>query len=82
MLQQGDIRSARLYFEQAAEAGSGQGAIGAAKTYDPVFLATTDAPGLQGDVARAIKWYRMASATFGDQYAAERLKALAAQTDR
>jgi hypothetical protein len=27
-------------------------------------------------VARAIKWYRMASTTFGDQYASERLKAL------
>ena len=82
MLQQGDVRSARLYFEQAAEAGSGQGAIAAAKTYDPVFLATIDAPGLQSDVARAIKWYRVASAASGDQYAAERLKALAAQTDR
>jgi hypothetical protein len=82
MLQQGDIRSARLYFEKAAEAGSGHGAVGAGKTYDPAFLATVTAPGLASDVARAIKWYRMASAASGDQYADERLKALAQQADR
>jgi hypothetical protein len=82
VLQQGDVLSARLYFEQAAEAGSGPGAIGAAKTYDPAFLATIGATGLGANVARAIKWYRMASDLSGDQYADERLKALTAKTDR
>jgi type II secretory pathway predicted ATPase ExeA len=82
MLQQGDVLSARLFFEQAAEAGNRQGAIGAAKISDPAFLATTNAPGLKSDVARAIKWYRLAFTTFGDQYASERLKALAKQRDQ
>jgi hypothetical protein len=80
MLSQGDVLSARLLFERAAAAGSGAGAIGAGKTYDPVFLATIDAPGLKSDVARAVAWYRTAAATPGDREADARLKALTAQT--
>jgi type II secretory pathway predicted ATPase ExeA len=76
LLQQGDVLTARLFYERAAAAGSGEGATGAGKTYDPGFLATIDAPGLRGDVARAIEWYRTAAVTLGDREAGERLRAL------
>jgi TPR repeat protein len=82
MLQQGDVAAARLLYERAAAAGSGQGATSAGKTYDPNFLATIHAQGLKGDVARAIEWYRTASALFGDKEAVQRLKVLTAQTGR
>jgi hypothetical protein len=82
MLQRDDVLSARLYFERAAAAGSGQGAIGAGKTYDPIFLATINAPELKSDVARASEWYRVASAATADREADQRLKALTALTGR
>jgi hypothetical protein len=82
LLQQGDVVSARLFFERAATAGSGGGAIAAAKTFDPEFLSGIDAPGLKSDVARAIEWYRMASVVLGDHAADERLKSLTAQSGR
>ena len=80
MLHQGNVLSARLFYERAAAAGSGPGATGAGKTYDPNFLATIDAAGMKGDVARAIEWYRQASTVLGDKEAGERLKVLTAQT--
>jgi type II secretory pathway predicted ATPase ExeA len=79
LLQQGDVLTARLLYERAAAAGSGEGAIGAGKTYDPGFLATIDAPGLRGDSARAIEWYRTAAVTLGDREAGDRLRALTGQ---
>jgi hypothetical protein len=76
VLRQGDVLTARLFYERAAAAGSGEGATGAGKTYDPNFIATIDAPGLRGDVARAIAWYRMGAVALGDREAGERLKVL------
>jgi TPR repeat protein len=77
-LASGDILSARLYFERAGAAGSGEGAMNAGKTYDPGYLAKIDAPGLQADVKRAIDWYRIAAATHGDGEAQKRIDALTA----
>jgi TPR repeat protein len=74
----GDILSARLYFERAGAAGSEEGEMGAAKTYDPGYLATVDAPGLQPDVKRAIDWYRIAATTHGNREAQTRIDALTA----
>jgi hypothetical protein len=82
MLRKGDVVSARLFYERAAAAGSGQGATGAGKTYDPKFLASIDAIGMKGDVARAIEWYRVASTLLGDTEGGERLKLLIAQSGR
>ncbi len=79
LLEDGDVSGARLYYERAAEAGSGPGASGAGRTYDPAFLASIDARGLQGDAVRAIDWYRKAIA-LGDQGAAEPLRTLIART--
>jgi hypothetical protein len=80
LLQQNDVVAARLFFERAAAAGSGEGATSLGKTYDPNFLATIDAHGMKGDVVRAIEWYRKASIVLGDKDAGERLKVLTAQT--
>jgi hypothetical protein len=79
-LRQGDIISARLFFERAAQEGSARGAILAAKTYDPDFLATIDVLGLWADVPLAIKWYQFASTVYGDQEARQRPSALAPRT--
>ena len=49
-LADGDISAARLLFERAAEARSGGGAIGLARTYDPVYLAKIGAHGIQADL--------------------------------
>jgi hypothetical protein len=75
-LRQGDVLSARLFFERAAASGNGEAAIRAGKTYDPAFLATIDAPGLRGDTARALYWYHLASNVVQDPALDERLKAL------
>jgi hypothetical protein len=72
----GDILSARLYFERAGAAGSEDGEMGAARTYDPAYLATIDAPGLQANVKRAIDWYRLAATTHGNHIAQQRIDAL------
>jgi hypothetical protein len=80
LLQQNDVVAARLFYERAAAAGSGEGATSMGKTYDPNFLATIDAHSLKGDVAQAIEWYRKASTVLGDKEAGVRLKVLTAQT--
>ena len=81
-LASGDVLSARLYFERAGAAGSEDGAMGAARTYDPGNLATIDAPGLQANVKRAIDWYRIAAATHGNPEAQKRIDALTAAGTR
>jgi hypothetical protein len=57
----GDIASARLFFERAADAGDGRAAMRMAVTYDAAFL---DRAGLRGlrdeDPERAAFWYRRA----------------------
>jgi TPR repeat protein len=73
----GDVLSARLFFERAAAAGSEAGTMGAAKTYDPDFLRSLDATGPRGDIARAIEWYRKAASLFGNRDAEKRLSSLA-----
>lgn len=50
--------------------------MSAAKTYDPGYLATIDAPGLQADVKRAIDWYRIAAAKHDNPAAVQRIDEL------
>ena len=56
-LRAGDVASARLYYERAADAGDGQAALREAATFDPTFLASVGLPGTLGDPARAHWWY-------------------------
>jgi hypothetical protein len=60
LLRVGDIASARLYYERAAEAGSEEAAFRMAATFDPAFLSQIGARTMAGDPAKALYWYRWA----------------------
>jgi hypothetical protein len=81
MIRLGDISAARLLYQRAATAGSGEAAIAMGRTYDPAFLAATRAQGIQGDRALAATWYRRAIA-LGVAEARDRLAELDIREDR
>ena len=56
----GDVTSARLFYERAADAGSGQGAMRLRATFDPSFLGRAGLVGTRGDQGRADMWYHRA----------------------
>jgi hypothetical protein len=58
-LHAGDVFSARLFYERAADAGNPQAAMRMGATFDPAFLGRV---GLhtRGDPAKAFSWYRHA----------------------
>src|SRR5271166_1175968 len=58
-LHAGDVASARLFYERAADAGDWQGAIRMAATFDPSFLGRAGVR-TAGDLAKAQSWYRHA----------------------
>jgi TPR repeat protein len=74
-LSAGDIASARLFYERAADAGSGGAALRLGATFDSNFLGRTGVRGDKGDPAQAASWYRRAR-DLGDAGAVERLKTL------
>jgi hypothetical protein len=59
-LGKGDVTSARLFYERAADAGSGQGAMRLGATFDPSFLGRAGLVGTRGDQAKADMWYQRA----------------------
>ncbi len=59
-LTSGDITSARLFYERAADAGSGPAALQLGATFDPVILGHAGARGVIADPAQALSWYRRA----------------------
>jgi hypothetical protein len=59
-LEAGDVVSARLFFERAADAGNGRAAMRMALTYDAAFLERAGVRGLRSDPERASFWYRRA----------------------
>jgi hypothetical protein len=59
-LTSGDITSARLFYERAAEAGSGPAALLLGATFDPVMFGHVGAPDRITDPAQALAWYRRA----------------------
>ena len=59
-LRAGDITSARLFYERAADAGDGQAALRMGATFDPTFLAGAGLRNLRGDPAKARFWYHRA----------------------
>jgi len=74
-LSAGDIASARLFYERAADAGNGGAALRLGVTFDPSFLGRAGIRGNPGDPALAASWYRRAL-DLGDAAATERLKNL------
>ena len=60
MLGTGDVASARLFYERAADVGDGEAALKLGMTFDPAFLNFGRLSGARGDPATAIAWYRRA----------------------
>jgi hypothetical protein len=54
----GDIASARVFYQRAADAGDGRGALRMGATFDPAFLARAGLDSTSGDPAIARSWYR------------------------
>jgi hypothetical protein len=75
LFQRGDVASARLFYERAADAGDGRAALRAGTTFDPTFLDRDVLRGMHGDRAEARLWYRRAS-ELGEGEAERRLKNL------
>jgi hypothetical protein len=72
LLATGDIASARLLLERAADAQAADAALMLARTYDPEVLGTSDARSVTPDSEEARTWYRKA-AELGSQRAQQRL---------
>jgi hypothetical protein len=60
LLRTGDISSARLFYERAADAGDGRAALRLGATFDPEFLGRLGLGTLQADPAEARSWYSRA----------------------
>jgi hypothetical protein len=75
LLGQGDIGSARIALERAAETGNAQASFALAETYDPLILRKWGAYGTRGDATRARDLYAKAQAG-GIKEAQARLDAL------
>ena len=57
LLRIGDIVSARLFYERAADAGDRRAALHLGASYDPAFLGRAGLGKLQADAAQARFWY-------------------------
>ena len=77
-LSAGDIASARLFYERAADAGDGSAALRLGATFDPGFLGRAGVRGTIGDPAQASSWYNRAR-DLGNAAAGDRLKTLEQQ---
>jgi hypothetical protein len=56
----GDVVTARIVFQRAADAGDAGAAVALGGTYDPIVLAKSGVAGLSADVEKARTWYRKA----------------------
>jgi len=74
-LQRGDIASARLFYQEAANTGSVQAMVAVGKTYDPIILNQLGIRGFRPDPVKAAEWYLRANKA-GDSESTERLKEL------
>jgi hypothetical protein len=60
LLRNGDVASARLFYERAADAGDGRAALRLGATFDPEFLGRLGLGKLQANPAEARSWYSRA----------------------
>ena len=75
-LRQGDIASARLFFERAAESGDAAGMVALARTFDPIELRRLGVlGGIRPDAKRAMELYQSAAAA-GDTSAQQSMTLL------
>ncbi len=75
LVRQGDMASARLFFQLAAKKGSARAATATAMTYDPVYHQRLGIVGAPADAIKAIQWYEKAIER-GDSLAYTRLEEL------
>lgn len=75
LLGQGDVGSARIVLERAAEGGSAQANFALAETYDPLILAKWGTFATRGDTTKARELYTRAEAG-GNEEAKQRLDTL------
>jgi TPR repeat protein len=68
----GDLASARLFFQRAAEAGDAVAALALGATYDPAIIGELGMVGALGNAAKSRAWYERAAA-LGSSEAARRL---------
>ena len=73
----GDITSARLFYQRAADAGSGRAALQLGATFDPIILGYVRVRSGLADPAQALSWYRRAR-DLGMVEAEERIKRIEA----
>ena len=74
----GDLASARLVLQRAAEAGDPRAALTLAGTYDPIVLEKLGIQGFASDIVAARTWYERAK-EFGSAEAMRRLEMLASR---
>jgi TPR repeat protein len=74
----GDIASARLVLQRAAEAGNARAAFLLGNTFDPLTLRKLGALDFLADPAKARRWYEQAK-EFGSVSAEERLRILTSE---
>jgi hypothetical protein len=74
----GDLASARLVLQRAAEGGDPRAALTLAGTYDPIVLEKLGIQGSASDIAAARTWYERAK-EFGSAEAMRRLEMLASR---
>jgi TPR repeat protein len=72
----GDVVTARIVFQRAAEAGDADAAVALGGTYDPIVLAKLGVVGPAADVEGARTWYQKAE-SLGSAEATRRLAILA-----
>jgi TPR repeat protein len=77
-LRTGDIVSARLFYERAADRGDRSAALRLRETFDHGFLSWTGVRGAPGDPTQASSWYRRAL-DLGNPAVQERLRDLEQQ---
>jgi hypothetical protein len=78
LLVEGDIASARLLLQRAADAQDARAAFTLAATYDPIELKRLGVYGAAPDVTKARDWYEKAR-LYGSREAPKRLELLASQ---
>jgi hypothetical protein len=72
----GDLVTARVVFQRAAEADDASAAMALAATYDPAMLAKLGVVGVSGNIEKARSWYQKAE-NLGSPEATRRLGLLA-----
>ena len=71
-LNNGDLVAARLLLQRAATAGSADGTLALAQTFDPAVIGRLGAVGVAADAAKAREWYQKA-ARLGSGLAAQQV---------